>query len=68
GCRHPITEQQKQSVHYQKGVCCPLCYDQLSDDQKQRFAERQKQIDLAIDRNEAHIGAPPPQRQRNNSE
>ena len=68
GCRHPITEQQKQSVHYQKGVCCPLCYDQLSDDQKQRFAERQKQIDLAKDRNEAHIGAPPPQRQRNNSE
>ena len=68
GCRHPITEQQKQSVHYQKGVCCPLCYDQLSDDQKQRFAERQKQIDLAKNRNEAHIGAPPPQRQRNKSE
>ena len=63
GCRHPITEEQKQSPHYQKGVCCPLCYDNLTDDQKQRFAERQKQIDLAKARNEQHIGAPPPKRQ-----
>ena len=68
GCRHPITAEQKESEHYQKGVCCPLCYNSLSDDQKQRFAERQKQMDLAKARNEAHIGAPPPQRQRNNSE
>ena len=30
GCRHPITVQQKQSEHYQAGVCCPLCYDSLS--------------------------------------
>ena len=63
GCRHPITEEQKRSPHYQKGVCCPLCYDDLTDDQKQRFAERQKQIDLAKARNEQHIGAPPPKRQ-----
>ena len=63
GCRHPITEAQKSSPHYQRGVCCPLCYDRLTIDQKQRFAERQKQIDLAVDRNESHIGAAPPKRQ-----
>ena len=63
GCRHPITEAQKSSPHYQRGVCCPLCYDQLTIDQKERFAERQKQIDLAVDRNESHIGAAPPKRQ-----
>ncbi|MBQ78175.1 MAG: hypothetical protein CL692_06305 [Cellvibrionales bacterium] len=63
GCRHPITEAQKNSPHYQRGVCCPLCYDRLTVDQKQRFAERQKQIDLAVDRNESHIGAAPPKRQ-----
>ena len=63
GCRHPITEAQKNSPHYQRGVCCPLCYDRLTIDQKQRFAERQKQIDLAVDRNESHIGAAPPKRQ-----
>ena len=63
GCRHPITEAQKNSSLYQRGVCCPLCYDQLTIDQKKRFAERQKQIDLAADRNECHIGAAPPKRQ-----
>jgi UPF0176 protein len=63
GCRHPITEQDKHSPHYQKGVCCPGCYTSLSDDQKSRFAERQKQIELATARNEQHIGAAPPARQ-----
>lgn len=67
GCRHPITVQQKQSEHYQAGVCCPLCYDSLSPDQKARFAERQKQIDLAKARNEKHIGAAPPARQGSHS-
>jgi UPF0176 protein len=63
GCRHPITEQDKLSDHYEKGVCCPGCYASLSEDQKMRFAERQKQVDLAAGRNEVHIGASPPARQ-----
>ena len=64
GCRHPITEEQKLDFRYQKGVCCPRCYDQLTEDQKLRFAERQKQIELAALRQEQHIGAAPPDRQR----
>ncbi len=64
GCRHPITEEQKLDPRYQKGVCCPRCYDQLTDDQKIRFAERQKQIELAALRQEQHIGSAPPDRQR----
>ncbi len=63
GCRRPITEQDKQSPHYQKGVSCPHCFDQLSEEQQARFKERQKQIELAAKRNQAHIGAPPPARQ-----
>lgn len=63
GCRHPITEEQKLDARYQKGVCCPRCYEQLTDDQKSRFAERQKQIELAALRQEQHIGAAPPDRQ-----
>ena len=63
GCRHPITEEQKLDSRYQKGVCCPRCYDLLTDDQKVRFAERQKQIELAALRQEQHIGAAPPDRQ-----
>jgi len=63
GCRHPITEQDKLSEKYQKGVCCPRCFDSLTADQLDRFAERQKQIELAEQRGEVHVGAAPPQRQ-----
>jgi UPF0176 protein len=63
GCRHPITEDEKLSEKYIKGVCCPGCFDKLSADQMARFAERQKQIELAALRNEDHIGSPPPTRQ-----
>ncbi|MBR9805009.1 rhodanese-related sulfurtransferase [bacterium] len=63
GCRYPITEADKASPHYEKGVCCPRCYTTLSDEQKARFKERQKQMELARQRNELHIGSAPPQRQ-----
>lgn len=63
GCRHPITDEDKRSVHYMVGVSCPRCYETLTDEQKNRFAERQKQIQLAKERNEPHMGALPPERQ-----
>ncbi|MFU8765320.1 MAG: hypothetical protein ACNA7T_12390, partial [Haliea sp.] len=53
----------KHSERYQQGVCCPHCYDSLTDEQKARFAERQKQMELAAQRGEQHVGAPPPARQ-----
>ena len=52
----PITDEEKQSKKYIQGVGCPHCYDSLTDDQKKRFGERQKQIQLAKMRNEKHIG------------
>jgi UPF0176 protein len=55
-CRLPITEEEKHSPLYQRGVSCPHCYDKTTDEQKQRFAEREKQIQLARVRGEAHIG------------
>jgi UPF0176 protein len=58
GCRHPITEEDKRSDKYQKGICCPHCHDRLTPDQKARFAERQKQIELARERGETHVGVP----------
>ncbi len=67
GCRHPITEQDKQSDKYQKGVCCPRCYDSLTLDQLARFRERQKQVELADARGEVHVGATPPARQQSGS-
>ncbi len=56
-CRYPITEEDKQSPKYEKGVSCPHCYDEMSNSQRVRFMERQKQIELAKKRGEAHIGS-----------
>ena len=64
GCRHPITDEDKHSGKYEVGVCCPHCFDTLTDDQKLRFRERQKQVELAAQRGEPHVGAPPPARQK----
>ena len=55
-CRYPITEEEKTSEHYVKGVSCHRCYDKYSDEQRSRFQEREKQINLAKARGEEHIG------------
>ncbi|MCH8500896.1 MAG: rhodanese-related sulfurtransferase [Aliidiomarina sp.] len=54
-CRMPITAEEMASELYQKGVSCPHCYDKTTPDQKERFAEREKQIQLAKQRGEKHI-------------
>ncbi|MEM8561771.1 MAG: rhodanese-related sulfurtransferase [Pseudomonadota bacterium] len=64
GCRHPITEQDKQSPRFQQGVSCPRCFDSLTESQLSRFRERQKQMELAKSRGAKHLGGPPPARQR----
>ena len=56
-CRVPITEADKACSTYQQGVSCPHCYGKITPDQKTRFMEREKQMDLARKRGEAHIGA-----------
>lgn len=55
-CRLPITETDKASDNYQQGVCYPHCYGKISNAQKARFREREKQMVLARQRGEAHIG------------
>lgn len=56
GCGLPITDEDKQSEHYEEGICCPRCFDSITDDQRARFAERQKQVELAEARQQKHIG------------
>lgn len=55
-CRLPITEADKASPNYEQGVSCPHCYDKVTVAQKARFMEREKQIALAHQRGETHIG------------
>jgi UPF0176 protein len=56
-CRLPITEEEKLNAKYQRGVSCPHCFDKISDEQKARFAERERQVELAKARGETHIGS-----------
>ena len=57
GCRMPITQADKVEPEYERGVSCPNCFNQKTPEQKKRYADRQKQVDLAKLRNEKHIGA-----------
>ena len=57
GCRMPITDTDKLSKDYERGVSCPNCFDNKTPEQKKRYADRQKQVDLAKQRNQKHIGA-----------
>ena len=51
----PITQEEMASEHYQKGVSCPHCFDKTTPEQKERYAERERQIQLAKARGEKHI-------------
>jgi len=56
-CRMPITEAEKNTPAYVQGISCPHCIDKISDEQRQRFIERERQVQLAQQRGEAHIGS-----------
>ncbi|MFL1455077.1 rhodanese-related sulfurtransferase [Marinobacter sp. GN3S48] len=55
-CRRPITEEDKQRPEYEQGVSCHQCIESLTEEQKARFAERERQMRLAEERGEAHVG------------
>tara|TARA_B100001113_G_C21064601_1_gene602800 strand:+ start:66 stop:986 length:921 start_codon:yes stop_codon:yes gene_type:complete len=56
GCRTPITEQDKLSSNYVKGVSCEHCINEKTTEQVKRYKSRQKQINLAKTKNENHLG------------
>jgi UPF0176 protein len=55
-CRYPITEEDKIHPHFEKGTSCPRCYGTKDVTQINRYREREKQIQLAKARGEAHLG------------
>ncbi len=55
-CRYPLSEEDMQSPHYTPGISCPHCHDKISEAKKARLTERQKQVILAKQRGEKHIG------------
>ncbi len=56
-CRRPVSAADKASAKYENGIACPACFDSRSDAQKRGFAERQRQVQLARKRDQAHVGA-----------
>ncbi|MBE9192155.1 rhodanese-related sulfurtransferase [Gloeocapsopsis crepidinum LEGE 06123] len=46
-CGHPISEADKASMHYEEGISCPYCFENLTEEKRKRQQEKQKQIELA---------------------
>lgn len=57
-CRMPVTEEDKLKEQYQQGVSCHYCFEKHSAEQLRRYGEREKQMELAKQRGESHIGQP----------
>lgn len=55
-CRNPVSPEDKTSEHWEEGVSCPWCIDEKTDEERERFRERQRQIRLARQRGECHVG------------
>lgn len=56
-CRQPLLAEDVNRPEYEEGVSCHRCIDMYDDARKERFRERQRQIELAKKRGERHIGA-----------
>jgi len=56
-CRHPVSNEDQASPDFVEGVSCPNCIGQRNEAQRARYAERQRQEELARQRGEAHVGA-----------
>ena len=63
-CRRPLTEEQRATADYVEGISCPLCVDERTEEQRARYAERQKQAELARKRGTRHVGADSASRKR----
>ena len=55
-CRDPLSAQDRTSPLYELGVSCARCHGGTTELQKQGYRERQRQVELAAARHQAHIG------------
>ena len=66
-CKMPLLKTEYSNKKYVKGVSCHHCFDNSSKEQKERFAQRQKQIELSSKRGEDHLGQKTPSYRRHSS-
>lgn len=55
-CRRPLGAEDLASPDYREGVSCPKCIGELDPDRAARLEERHKQVALAEERGDTHIG------------
>ncbi len=55
-CRMPISPADQQSDRYVRGESCPHCYDARTGVQRSRYRARERQVELAAERGEPHLG------------
>lgn len=55
-CRRPVTPTDRADPVFELGVCCPACQDEYNPDDRARFRERQRQMELAAARGTDHLG------------
>ncbi|MFT5426034.1 MAG: UPF0176 protein [Gammaproteobacteria bacterium] len=55
-CRMPLSKEELQSDNYEEGISCPHCIDSMTDEKYIRVSERQRQVELAENRQQQHIG------------
>jgi len=56
GCRMPVSEAGRTSSKFVDGVCCDRCHDTLSEAQRAGARERDRQVKLAAERGQNHVG------------
>ncbi len=61
-CRRPLSADDQRHPDYELGVCCPHCVVERPDASRAGFRERQRQMLLAEQRGQKHIGAEMPRR------
>ena len=55
-CRMPLSLEEQASADTIEGVQCPHCVSDRTDAQRERYAERHKQVALAARRGKRHVG------------
>ena len=56
-CRRPLTAADRLSPKFAEGISCERCHDERSAEDRARYAERHRQVELAAARGRQHIGS-----------
>ncbi|MFK7957492.1 MAG: rhodanese-related sulfurtransferase [Lysobacterales bacterium] len=59
-CRMPLTELDLIDQRYEQHVSCPQCFDRVDEKRRSSLLERARQITLARERGQSHLGAKMP--------